>query len=422
MSTHAPASRLAAALVGLTIAACGTIDSTGGATTGGETLEPTGIFAQNGVFVWHPSAFPAGVYKDRVVSNGFRWIAVQIHEGPTPTNVDEIEGWARTWRDAGVTVGGWGYETSDPEGDAALAASLVDRYGLSFYIANAEIEYKYTQDDHGDCPPELHPGPGVCWHPEYYGRSERFVNAFRARKPSLPAALSSYGNADRADLDWFAWREAGFPFLPQAYWNEYEFLDPVTCVDAAVAHGWPKAMVHPTIGIWGGGARGVVTGAEYAARLALTGTRGFSIYLGEVTPEADWVALRSEGGSAPPPPPPSGGCTNQCNPDARECLDGDRDKQCADWDGNGCVEWSRAFSCGTSWPGTTCSMGWCVGTPPSSSCSDECANGARECLDGDHYKECKDWDGDGCTEWSGAWGCSVSWPGTWCREGWCVGS
>jgi hypothetical protein len=126
-------------------------------------------------------------------------------------------------------------------------------------------------------------------------------------------------------------------------------------------------------------------------------------------------------GSEPPPPPPDG-----CSPDSKQCIDGDNFEQC-DADGN----WSLPYSCSTSFPGTTCSAGYCVGSDDGGGgdggggggggCSDQCSPGSKQCIDGDQFQECGDFNGDGCNEWSGAYSCGASFPGTSCSGGYCVG-
>ena len=239
------------------------------------------IWDHAGAFIWHGAAFPAGAGAPKMQNNHIAWVAILIHDG---LNVDADSaaqldaGWMAQYRSRGISVGAWGVNRVSPEQEAQLAASLIRQRGFDFYIANAEAEYKYTQ-------------PNGAWSPEAYGRSARFVAAFRGELPDLPAAVSSYGRTDLADIHWAAWRDGGFHYLPQTYWNESDIYQPRLAVDAAVASGWPRSRVHPTFGIWGGGARRVVTGDEYVNDLLGQGTLGFSIYLGEVTGDADWAAM-----------------------------------------------------------------------------------------------------------------------------------
>jgi hypothetical protein len=147
--------------------------------------------------------------------------------------------------------------------------------GFDFYIADAEAEYKYT-------------APSGAFDATAYGRSKRFVAEFRKLMPKLPAALSTYGRADLCDIDWAAWRDAGFVYMPQSYWNEFDIYQPSLCMSGAVKAGWAKDQVFPTIGIWGGGQRQYVSAADYVADLKKAGVVGFSFYVAESMALSEW--------------------------------------------------------------------------------------------------------------------------------------
>ena len=108
------------------------------------------------------------------------------------------------------------------------------------------------------------------------------------------------------------------------------------------------------------------------------------------------------------------GCSDDCTAGAKHCVDGDNYQECGNFDADTCLDWSQNYSCSTSWPGTVCSNGYCVG------CTDDCAPGAKHCVDGDNYQECGDFDSDTCLDWSQNYSCSTSWPGTVCSNGYCV--
>ena len=63
---------------------------------------------------------------------------------------------------------------------------------------------------------------------------------------------------------------------PQAYRNESQALDVELCVRAALPY-WPRAYIHPTIGVYAG-ALGRSDPAQYAAEIKRAGTRGFGVY------------------------------------------------------------------------------------------------------------------------------------------------
>jgi hypothetical protein len=231
-----------------------------------------------GAFVWHETAVDPEALGRQLRENGFGWVAVLLHDGLT---VDPIEDdWVRRFREAsGLPVGGWGVLRTQPELEAQLAQTLLERNGLDFYIADAEAEYKYSS--------EL--GPSDV----RYQRSRRFVDTFRAALPDLPAALSSYCRADRQDIDWKAWSSAGFEFMPQAYVNDFgDYATPAVCTEAATGF-FPADAVHPTIGMYPG-QDDQVAPDRYAQLLGDAHTVGFSVYLAETRTEAgQWNVLGS---------------------------------------------------------------------------------------------------------------------------------
>jgi hypothetical protein len=250
----------------------------------GLTPEATGLWEGAGVFVHIAGDISATLLAQTLRENGFRWVAVMTHHGLEPLNENALEhGWLEALRAAGLRVGGWGYNQTEPEAEAALAAELVERFGLEFHIANAELEYKCSGDD-GLCSGDIEPAA------ERFGRSGRFVGAFRARLPDLPAAVSTYGRVDMANLDWGAWREGGFHLLPQSYLNERKMDDPVLSVDGAVQERWALSAVHPTIGAYDGGA-GEILIDEYVSRLKEARTTGFSVYLAHHVADQEYQEL-----------------------------------------------------------------------------------------------------------------------------------
>lgn len=225
-----------------------------------------------GVFVEVAGDVPVTLLAEQLRANGFRWVAVMTHHGTETRNEDTLaNGWLKNFRAAGLRVGSWGYNQQQPEEEAALAAELVQRFGLEFHIANAEIEYKCSGDD-GLCSGDI---PAAA---ERFGRSARFARTFRELLPDLPGAVSTYGRVDMANLDWAAWRAGRFELLCQAYLNEREMDDPVLCAEGAMHEHWDLSEVHPTIGAYQGQA-GRVAVEEYVARLRGAGVLGFSVYL-----------------------------------------------------------------------------------------------------------------------------------------------
>ena len=246
-----------------------------------------------GAFVMSEGNIDPKTLAQQLKANNFRWAAFLLHDGLTADPIDAA--WIQRFRQAAggsVLLGAWGVNREHPESEAALAAQLVDRYDLPFYIANAEMEYKYSGDD--------------GYSPERFGRSRRFVEAFRARKPGLPAAVSSFCHAKNHDIDWAVWRDAGFDFLPQAYANDFGAdFGPDRCAESA-AGAFPMDRVHPTVGTYPSAFR--VSAEQYVTMLSRSATTGFSLYLAEVDmPAAKWKtygsAARAEVGAGAWPVP-----------------------------------------------------------------------------------------------------------------------
>lgn len=240
---------------------------------------PTVSFAwtKAGAFVWHETDIDPEQLGRFLRESGFGWVVVFLHDGLTE---DPVEGdWVRRFRVvSGLPVGGWGVLRTQPAAEARLAHQLLARYGLDFYVANPEVEYEYSGMN----------GPDG----ERFARSATFVRAFRAVRPSpFPVGVSSYCRADRHDIDWGTWRDAGAAFLPQAYANDLgDEGTPAVC--AAGARGsFPPSAVHPTVGVYPGQLQTLDT-ARYVELLDQANTLGFSVYLAETRmTEQDWRAF-----------------------------------------------------------------------------------------------------------------------------------
>ncbi len=239
------------------------------------------VWREPGVWVANADAFPGPHAIAKMKAAGVKWVTLQIADGTSLNEQTQRQlqhGFIQQLRAAGLKVGFWGVNRTEPEAEAKVMAAQCKQWGADFFIANAELEYKYTSADGS---------PSA----EAYGRSQRFVKAFREASPEIPAALSSYGRADMADIDWKVWRDAGFDWLPQAYLNDFATCDPALTVEGGVKAGWPKDRIHPTLGLWGGGQSRLVPASEYEASLRKAGTVGLSSYLAEQMSEADWAGL-----------------------------------------------------------------------------------------------------------------------------------
>lgn len=101
-------------------------------------------------------------------------------------------------------------------------------------------------------------------------------------------------------------------------------------------------------------------------------------------------------------------CADECTVVGAKKCEGNSIVNCAEHDGDGCLEWGGAIPCGAQ----ICSGGFCQAT-----CSDECTQfGAKKC-DGNGISECSDPDNDGCLSWGTPVGCPA---GTICSASSCT--
>ena len=235
-------------------------------------------WAGAGAFVWHEDAVDPVRLAQTLRGAGFSWAAIRLHEG---VDVDPVQpGWIERYRGAGgPPLGGWGVLRTSPRKEAGIAVALLRRLHLGFYVANAEEEYKYTNLD----------GTSA----ERWNRSLEFARSFREFTGAVPAAVSSYCRADRQDLDWKAWADRDFAFLPQAYVNQHGMpTAPRECVRGARG-SFPLDRVHPTIGTYQSTIPVPMDAyVRLLAAAARAGSRGFSVYLAETNvSDADWAML-----------------------------------------------------------------------------------------------------------------------------------
>jgi len=235
-------------------------------------------WAGAGAFVWHEDAVEPVAFAQRLRREGFAWAAIFLQEG---VDVHPVEaGWIERYRAAGgPPLGGWGVLRTSPRKEAGIAVALLRRLRLGFYVANPEEEYKYTNLD------------GTS--PERWNRSLEFAHSFREFTGAVPAAISSYCRPDQQDVDWKAWADRDFAFLPQAYVNQHGMLTaPRECVRGARGI-FPPDRVHPTIGTY---QSTIPVPMDAYVRLlaasARAGSRGFSVYLAETNvSDSDWSLL-----------------------------------------------------------------------------------------------------------------------------------
>lgn len=215
-----------------------------------------------GALVWHTRDVDPVWLGEQLRTAGFGWAAIYLGSAGMAQPPDP--GWIRRFVQASaLPVGGWTVLVGYPHADAGFASTQLKRYGLSFYIANAELPYQKLP-----------------------GASAKFVARFRALMPSMPAALSSLCDARGVGLA--PWAKAGFEFLPQAYVNDFgASVSPAACVAAARGF-FPPSAIHPTVGSYHG-MKGWVSAQQYVQLLARSGATGFSVFPAETGMAAeDW--------------------------------------------------------------------------------------------------------------------------------------
>lgn len=238
---------------------------------------PSPLWNGAGALIAHTQNVDPTWLGEEMKAAGFGWLAVAVNTPPDGS-------WITRFRAAGgLPVGGWSVLGVNPQNDAKVASQEIAKNGLSFYIADAEEPYGYT--DRGTTSSTR------------YARSRVFVASFRKLQPSLPAALTSYCRADKHDLDWSAWVRGAFVFMPQAYVNDFGMAAaPRLCTNAA-AKWFPKSAVHPVVGSYAG-QLGAVPPLVWAQLLHAAGTTGFSIYPAEAGMSAEnWQAFGADIGS-----------------------------------------------------------------------------------------------------------------------------
>jgi hypothetical protein len=191
------------------------------------------------------------------------------------------------FRAQGFGIVGWHVCRENPQAEAPVLARQAQELKLDGIIANAEYEYEFSADKFG--------GDSQDARGSRFGRTSRFLTALRALLPTIPVALSTFGRADRHDLDWSPWIRDGAHFLPQAYPNVAAELEVVACVEGAgkclsSELSWTPDRVHPTINMTSEGS-GAIPPAKYAQDLVASGAKGFSVYLGEVMSAEAYQAL-----------------------------------------------------------------------------------------------------------------------------------
>jgi hypothetical protein len=260
------------------------------------------MLEQPGLLVWNAQNLP-GFLPDEMHAGGFRWIALDLHDGLELVEKTDYRALIAQYRARGLEVAGWGVLRTQPKEEAELAVELCARYDIHTYIADAEREYGYTQEI-GPC--------GECFE-----RSDRWVEAFRAHT-DMELGFSSYSIFAQHDAHYVPWIEAGAAAMPQTYTNEFTWATPEAGVAGALdlrqphnpPNGWPRGRIFPTIGNYEAASVHLPQAQEYAELLRQARVASFSIYLGELVREGELAAYagvcvdHAELASPPPALPP----------------------------------------------------------------------------------------------------------------------
>jgi hypothetical protein len=251
------------------------------------------MFEYPGLFVWNAQNLP-GFLPEEMKAGGFRWIAIDLHDGVELVEKTDYRALIAQYRHAGLDVAGWGVLRTQPEEEAELAAELCAKYDLHAYIANGERELGYTQESgpSGDC----------------FGRSDVWTATFRART-DMELGFSSYAIYANHDAHYSVWIEAGAVAMPQTYLNEFTWATPLAGVEGAIdvkqphntPNGWPRQLVYPTIGNYPVDGVHLPPAQEYAELLRQAQVVSFSIYLGELVQQGE---LQHYSGVCVPAPAP----------------------------------------------------------------------------------------------------------------------
>jgi hypothetical protein len=235
----------------------------------------------------------------------FGWVALQACNGQGGSPVTVFQDYIPGWRDAalarGMEFGIWTVLGPSPSADATAASSQIELHGATFYIADAEDDYK---TDAGGT----------------RANAATFTAAFRALQPGIKSAWTTYGaaagdnllgdatNSAAGVMDFKSWLDAGFDVLPQAYPNQDAIYEPNLCTRHWARANWPVDRVHLMIGMYDPAdliGPGTFRGSDYVTKLAATAANipgsgkacapdtayGFSVFLGDCMEQVDFDAL-----------------------------------------------------------------------------------------------------------------------------------
>ena len=158
----------------------------------------------------------------------YGWLALKLHDGDHLFHTDIADAYKKACDKYGIKFGAWGYCRTWTDG--FIAAQVCNKYDAHFYLADVEVEFEN--------------GPRK-W-------AGQFCHAFKSHAPKVDPWLSSFGRVDlHPDIDYRAFANAGFGFMPQAYSCESTELSPSACLRHAEDY-WPRHRIQPTLGAYAG--------------------------------------------------------------------------------------------------------------------------------------------------------------------------
>lgn len=159
-----------------------------------------------GIFIWQIASCEGGSptkIAAKASAAGFSHVLLKIGNGASVYQPNEsmLNSTILALRSFGIEAWGWHYVYGDnPTGEANIAISQVQKYGLDGYVIDAEGEYETQAKTN---------------------QAKAFMNALRASLPTLPIALCSYRYPSlHPGLPWAAFLEKCDLNMPQVYWEQ----------------------------------------------------------------------------------------------------------------------------------------------------------------------------------------------------------
>lgn len=213
-----------------------------------------------GLWVWEGTNATTDAKRCR--AHGYGWLALKVHEGGAVFAEDRITAYRDACEKYGIKFGVWGYCRHWT--DASLAAELCHKYGAHFYLADVEVEFERS--------PRADAG--------------KFAALFRRLAPGVDPWLSSFGRVDlHPDIDYRAFANHGFGFMPQAYSCESAELAPAACLHHALDY-FDHSRIQPTLGAYSG-ARGRIPSQQLRREAQGLHLSGVNVWVAQTATPTD---------------------------------------------------------------------------------------------------------------------------------------